>query len=119
MPGATGQGRKMMTVRRGVANTDRRQYLVQAALEEIATKGLEGLRLRDVAAIVGIDHSTILHYFATKEDLLAAVADLATRPFWGSTPREGEPQERLQRHLDTLAKMITRLPSLHLVLREL
>src|SRR4029077_4854747 len=102
MPGATGQGRKMMTVRRGVANTDRRQYLVQAALDEIAAKGLEGLRLRHVAAVVGIDHSTILHYFATKEDLLAAVADLATRPFWGTSSQEGEPEKKLQRDLQTL-----------------
>lgn len=104
---------------RGAADSDRRQSLAQAALDEIATKGLEGLRLRHVAAIVGIDHSTILHYFATKEDLLAAVAELATRPFWGTTPRDGKPQDRLQRHLETLAKMIVKLPRLHLALREL
>jgi len=103
----------------GPAVLDRRQSLAQAALEKIAEKGLEGLRLRDVAAAVGIDHSTIHHYFATKEDLLAAVADLATRPFWESSPHDGTARERLERHLDLLAAMIASRPELYAVLREL
>jgi AcrR family transcriptional regulator len=88
-------------------------------MDQIAARGLEGLRLRDVAAAVGLDHSTIHHYFSTKEDLLAAVADLATRPFWGTTPEAGTPQYRLPRHLDNLAKMIVGRPDLYVVLREL
>src|SRR5207302_4044675 len=94
---------------------DRRQDLVRAAFDKIAENGLEGLRLRDVAAAAGIDHSTVHHYFATKEDLLAAVADYATRPFWGTTPAEGTPQYRLRRHLATLARMIKERPDLHTV----
>jgi AcrR family transcriptional regulator len=98
---------------------DRRQDLVVAAFEKIAEKGLEGWRLRDVASAAGIDHSTVHHYFATKQDLLAAVADHATRPFWGTTPQEGTAQSRLRRHLATLARMIAERPDLHAVLREL
>src|SRR2546428_12925585 len=91
---------------------DRRQELVQAAFETIADKGLEGLRLRDVASAAGVDHSTIHHYFATKQDLLAAVVDFATRPFWGTTPQEGEPRDRLRRHLTVKAQMIAELPAI-------
>jgi len=97
---------------------DRRQELVEAAFRTIAEKGLEGLRLRDVASAAGVDHSTIHHYFATKQDLLAAVADFATRPFWGTTPQEGEPRDRLKRHLTAQAEMIAQHPALLAVLRE-
>lgn len=97
---------------------DRRQELVEAAFRTIAERGLEGLRLREVASAAGVDHSTIHHYFATKQDLLAAVVDFATRPFWGTTPQEGEPRDRLKRHLAAQAQMIAEQPALLAVLRE-
>src|SRR5262245_64675018 len=96
---------------------DRRQELVEAAFKTIAEKGLEGLRIRDVASAAGVDHSTIHHYFATKQDLLTAVVDFATRPFWGTTPREGEPREKIRRHLAAQAQMIADRPMLLVVLR--
>jgi len=74
--------------------------------------------LRDVASAAGVDHSTIHHYFATKQELLAAVADFATRPFWGTTPQGGEPRDRLRRHLSAQAEMIAKHPALLGVLRE-
>jgi len=42
---------------------DRRQELVEAGVRSIAECGFEGLRLRIVAADVGIDHSTVHHYW--------------------------------------------------------
>ena len=62
---------------------------VRAAFDKIAENGLEGLRLRDVAAAAGIDHSTVHHYFATKEDLYRAILDLKTDP---ARSREGRRQ---------------------------
>ncbi len=97
---------------------DRRHEIVEAAFTKIAEKGLEGLRLRDVASAAGVDHSTIHHYFATKQDLLAAVADFATRPFWGTTPQDGEPREKIRRHLAAQAQMIAERPKVLVVLRE-
>jgi AcrR family transcriptional regulator len=97
---------------------DRRRELVEATFNKIAEKGLEGLRMRDVASAAGVDHSTIHHYFASKQELLAAVLDFATRPFWGTTPQEGEPRDRLRRHLTTQARMIAERPTLLAVLRE-
>lgn len=61
------------------ATPDRRQSLVDAARELIAERGFEGLRTREVADRVGINHATVHHYFATKEDLIEAVVrDLVT-----------------------------------------
>jgi len=53
----------------------RRTELVLATYQLIGDKGLEELRTRDIAAKVGINISTLHYYFATKEDLVAAVVD--------------------------------------------
>jgi AcrR family transcriptional regulator len=98
---------------------ERRAALVVAAYQQIAAKGLGGLRLRDVANEVGIDHSTIHHYFPTKHHLVSAVVDHATRRFWTTTPAAGTPAEKLRAHLDTLGRMIAEHPDLHVVLREI
>lgn len=98
---------------------DRRQALIRAAFGCIADKGFEGLRLRDVAAEVGIDHSTLHHYFATKQDLVAGVVEHATRQFWPTMPAEGGAGERLHHHLAALARMIKEQPALFTVMAEL
>src|SRR5437588_7177836 len=98
---------------------DRRQALVEAAYRRIAECGFEGLRLRLVAAEVGIDHSTIHHYFPTKQSLTTAVVDYATRQFWTVGQPEGGPAELLSYQLDRLARMIVERTELHIVAREL
>lgn len=101
------------------AGKERRQALVRAAFGCIAEKGFEGLRLRDVAAEVGIDHSTLHHYFASKQDLVAGVVDYATRQFWPTMPAEGGAVDRLQYHLAALGRMIREQPALFTVMAEL
>jgi AcrR family transcriptional regulator len=98
---------------------ERRQALVLAAYDRIARHGFDGLRLRDVATDVGIDHSTIHHHFPTKQDLITAVVDHATGQFRSTTPGEGTAADRLRAHLGALVKMIEERPELHAVLREL
>lgn len=97
----------------------RRSSLVQAAFHRIAERGFEGLRLRDVAEQVGIDHSTLHHYFPTKGDLIGGVVQHATRRFWPTMPDEGEPGVRLRGHLRALADMMQHQPELFVVLGEL
>jgi AcrR family transcriptional regulator len=97
---------------------NRQEALVQAAYDAIARKGFEGLRLRGVAAEAGIDHSTLHHYFATKEDLVSAVVDYATGQL-RATPAQGSTSEKLRRHLDVLTAAIAERPELFVVLREL
>jgi AcrR family transcriptional regulator len=98
---------------------ERRQQLVRAAYQRIAEHGFDGLRTRAVAADVGIDHTTLHHYFRTKQDLIAAVVDYATRPFWTTTPAEGTPAERLRGHLAALAQALAEHPERFVVTREL
>ena len=59
---------------------------MRAAYARVAEIGFEGLRLRQVAEQVGIDHSTLHHHFATKQALVAAVAEYTTRQFWTTAP---------------------------------
>jgi AcrR family transcriptional regulator len=101
------------------AGEERRQALVRAAFGRIADKGFEGLRLREVAAEVGIDHSTLHHYFASKQDLEAGVVDYATRQFWPTMPADGGAIDRLQYHLAALGRMLREQPALFTVMAEL
>jgi TetR/AcrR family transcriptional regulator, regulator of cefoperazone and chloramphenicol sensitivity len=70
---------------RGIKETSlladqRRQSLVSAAFEVIATDGFEGLRTRFVAARAGVNVATLHYYFPTKETLIGGVAEhLATQ----------------------------------------
>jgi AcrR family transcriptional regulator len=94
--------------------------LVRAAFDRVAEGGFEGLRLRQVAEDVGIDHSTLHHHFATKQDLIGAVADYATRQFWvlgDSTP--DDPADALRTHLAGLRQLINDWPELLVVTAEL
>lgn len=98
---------------------DRRAALVEATLRSIARQGFEGLRLRDVAALAGIDHSTLHHYFPTKRDLVGAVVERATSPLYTTIPSESSPGDRLWGHLRILAEMIETEPDLFVVLAEI
>lgn len=101
------------------AGAARQQALVEAAFRRLGAHGFEGLRLRDVAAEVGIDHSTLHHYFPGKEDLVAAVVEYAARQFWPTMPTEGQPAARLRDHLAALGRMVEERPILFAVLGEL
>ena len=58
---------------------DRRQSLIIAARGLIAERGFEGLRVREVAQRVGINHATLHHYFPTKEILVTTVVSDTVR----------------------------------------
>jgi AcrR family transcriptional regulator len=102
-----------------VDRPNRRDALVRAAFQCVAERGFEGLRLRLVAADAGIDHSTLHHYFPTKEALVAAVLNHVTRQFWETMRADLAPAERLHHHLATLGTMIREQPALFTVLAEL
>jgi AcrR family transcriptional regulator len=102
---------------------ERRQALIQAAYQSIGQHGLKGLRTREVAAQVGLDHSTLHYYFPTKIALIEAVAEYAV--FQGllvNIPRdhqEGSPAARLHAFLSTLLRNMREEPTHFLVLYEL
>lgn len=51
-----------------------RETLLQAAQTVLATRGVHGTTLRDVAKVAGVSHAAPYHHFASLNDLLAAVA---------------------------------------------
>jgi AcrR family transcriptional regulator len=52
-----------------------RRTLIEAAVEAIASRGLEALNLRQLAAQAGVTAGAPYHHFASREQLLRAVAD--------------------------------------------
>jgi AcrR family transcriptional regulator len=54
---------------------DLRRALVEAALELVRTRGPEGFTLREAARRVGVSQTAPYRHFATKDALLAAVAE--------------------------------------------
>lgn len=49
------------------------QEIVSAAFDLVAQKGLEGLRVREVADQVGINNATLHYYFRNKQALVEAI----------------------------------------------
>jgi AcrR family transcriptional regulator len=54
---------------------DRKNELVEIAYRLIAQNGLEGFRIRQVAAEAGIDNGTLHYHFPNKEALIHGVVD--------------------------------------------
>ena len=98
---------------------DRRQALVDAAFRGIAERGFEGLRLRPIAAEAGIDHSTLHHYFATKDALIAAVLEHVTDQFEATMRMDLDPAARLRHHLTGIAAAVRHSHATFVVLAEL
>lgn len=93
---------------------------MQAAFTRVAEVGFEGLRLRQVADAAGIDHSTLHHHFATKQDLVNAVVLHTTGRLAGTAPADApDPVARLRAHLDALRRLCEQEPELFTVTAEL
>lgn len=56
---------------------ERREQILRATLVVVAQKGFAGVTLRDVGAEAGIAHGLIRHYFAGRDELVAAAFDYA------------------------------------------
>lgn len=60
---------------RTVRFRDRRPQLLEAVTEYVLEHGMAGLSLRPLADGVGVTHATLLRHFASKDQLLAEVAE--------------------------------------------
>ena len=54
---------------------DLRRALVERGTELVAESGAEGFTLRELARRVGVNHRAVYRHFASKDDLLAAIAE--------------------------------------------
>lgn len=71
----------------------RREQILAATLRLVARDGFARVTLRDVAAEVGVVHGLIRHYFATREQLVAAAFDAAVL---GELRADAEVEEGLE-----------------------
>jgi len=102
-----------------MSKDDRRQALVQAAFNEIAERGFEGLRTREVAAEVGVNIATLHYYFPTKEALIRGVVELSMQMFRSTLAPHGSSAEQLRNHLRAVRRLLRDEPRLGAVMAEL
>src|SRR3984893_15277436 len=98
---------------------DRQQALVQAAFNQIAERGFEGLRTREVAAAVGLNIATLQYYFPTKEALIRGVVAHAMDRFRSTLAPHGSPADQLRNHLRAVRKLLRDEPEVGAVMGEL
>jgi AcrR family transcriptional regulator len=65
---------------------DRRRAILTVAYEQIAERGLEGLRFGDVARGAGINNGTLLYYFPSKDALIQGIVSYMLEDFSASVP---------------------------------
>src|SRR5947207_14964630 len=103
----------------------RRLLLVEAAYHLIAEKGILGMRIREVADRVGVNHTTLVYHFPTKESLVAAVIEYVGTRFATiqapgySNEAASSPRDRLHAFFATVAYQIQTPPQRLLVIDEL
>ena len=56
-----------------LSSTDRRQQLLNHAIELFSKRGFAGTRTKDIAAACGVSEGILFRHFATKEDLYRAI----------------------------------------------
>ena len=98
---------------------DRQQALVRAAFNQIAERGFEGLRTREVAAGVGLNIATLHYYYPTKEALIRGVVAHAMDRFRSTLAPHGSPADQLRNHLRAVRKLLRDEPEVGAVMGEL
>ncbi|MDI3389098.1 TetR/AcrR family transcriptional regulator [Streptomyces sp. B-S-A8] len=97
----------MSRVGRPRNQTARRQALVSAAGQAITERGLEGLRIKDIADAAGVSQGSVLYYYPELDDLVLEVHRGAVESFLASRQRAydeapaGEPAARLRALVDS------------------
>ncbi|MFY9220546.1 MAG: TetR/AcrR family transcriptional regulator [Candidatus Nanopelagicales bacterium] len=61
-----------------------RESLIEAGRRVFEERGFNGTRMSDIASAAGVSHGTVYTWFATKESVLAAVADTVIEGLYDS-----------------------------------
>lgn len=99
----------------------RGKEIARAAYHAIAEKGFEGLRMREIAARVGLNHSTLHYYYPGKEALIAGVmAYMIEELSLGRDDAASEsPRGQLSAHFSALLHQAREHPEMFVVLAEI
>lgn len=87
-------------VRRRLRGADRRQRIVDAAVEVFAAQGYAGCSTSDLANAAGVSRTVLYDHFADKRELylhvLATQSDLMLAEVAGGISGEGAPRDRMR-----------------------
>jgi AcrR family transcriptional regulator len=92
---------------------------VLAAFNQIAERGFEGLRTREVAAQVGVNIATLHYYFPSKEALIRGVVEHAMSRFRSTLAPHGSPAQQLGNHLRAVRALLLDEPQIGAVMGEI
>jgi AcrR family transcriptional regulator len=67
--------------RRQQRSTDTRERILEAAFQEFAERGFDGVSTRSIAALAGVQHPLVTHHFESKEGLFKAVLTTVQQNF--------------------------------------
>lgn len=111
------------TTSRRETGDERRCAIARVARSLIVEKGLEGLRMRDIAAGVGINIATLHYHVPSKEALVALVAGSIRADFRAQAlrhPRDGKSAlQQLHLEFDDFRESVRDTPELISILTEL
>jgi AcrR family transcriptional regulator len=65
-----GVGRRRVSAEKGRSSAEKRELIVEAAIEVFAEKGFHDTRISDIATRAGIAYGLVYHYFKNKEEIL-------------------------------------------------
>ncbi len=99
------------------------QEIVTAAFDLVAQKGLEGLRVREVADQVGINNATLHYYFRNKQVLIEAILQYTIYQIATTHDPDFPPPtnatERLQQHFADHLYQYRQYPERFVVVTEI
>jgi AcrR family transcriptional regulator len=115
---------KVRTARKAkLAAMDRRQQLVSIAMDQVATKGFEGLRFQEVAKQAGINNATLYYHFPTKEALIQGMVSHLTGELKKTRGLRkhaaANPRDELRLEFEDIRELLRTQPKLFIVLTEL
>src|SRR5438270_13617116 len=93
----------------------RREALVRAGYDQLARRGFEGLRTRDVAAAAGVNIATLHYYFPTKEALIGGILEHTMQRFRTTITPSASRGDLLRAHFDGLRRLVAEEPELFAV----
>jgi AcrR family transcriptional regulator len=92
---------------------DRRQQLLEAAIEVFGERDYDDVSMDDVAERAGVSHGLVFQYFGTKRDLYVATVEPLIQEFRRriNPPEDLPPVERLRSALRSYADLIAEHPT--------
>ena len=89
-----------------------REQVLRTAIEIIDRDGLDGLSIRRLAAVLGVNGTSLYHHFTSKEEIVAGAAELALAEARPAIAPGGAWRQWLPEHARGLRKALVAHPAL-------